>query len=328
MKLSVIIPGYNTSQFEWERCINSVKQAVDVSKFDAEIICVDDGSRDNASFLDGRDDLIVIHQANQGPSVARNAALAIARGDWVSFVDSDDVLHKDTYKEAFRTIGNTNCDIVVFGVETIWPSIKVKKDDVVPEMNMGELSPANLNVLQKNNLLNYVWNKIYRRGFLVANEIAFPLDAVMGEDLIFNLQCVISGAKWATVDYIGYTYYRTTTTLLSRYKPKYISGLLRTDAMWKSYNRFAKRFSEGSLRVALELDRTHLDKLEWKNIWMPNSPYNFWAKIQWLREHPHVGGGIAFGKMFLYTFLRRYFYFNSIRRWHIKRMYPHAKDVE
>lgn len=328
MDISIIIPGYNTSRADWERCIASVKNAIVQACCSAEIICVDDGSFDGAIFLDERDDIVVVHQRNQGPSVARNAALAIAKGEWISFIDSDDVLHENTYKNAFQSIEKIECDVVVFGVETIWPSIKIKKDDVIPQVNMGELSPKNLKVLQEKNLLNYVWNKIYRRDFLVTNKIYFPVDAVMGEDLIFNLQCAVNCAKWSTIDYIGYTYYRTATTLLSQYKPKYVSGLLRTDQMWKMYSNFAQKFPGEALIPKTELTRKQLDNFEWRNMWMPNSPYSLYDKIKWLCAHPDVGGVKTFVKTFIYTLVRRYCYFNCVRKWHIKRLYPNAKVIK
>lgn len=104
--ISVIIPVYNVAKV-LERCVNSVcKQSYP----NLEIILVDDGSTDlGGAFCDvfaKRDQRIkVIHQANQGLSVARNAGLKIAKGKWITFVDSDDtirpemidILHKMCY---------------------------------------------------------------------------------------------------------------------------------------------------------------------------------------------------------------------------------------
>lgn len=328
MDISIIIPGYNTLRSDWERCIVSVKNAIARAYYSAEIICVDDGSVDGARFLDERDDVVVIHQSNQGPSVARNQALSIAKGRWVSFVDSDDVLHKDVFCKTVSVGTDLNCDVVVFGVQTVWPQVRLQKEDVLSSCHMGILSPKHLRQLRDSNLLNYVWNKLYRREFLLKNCIQFPLDAVMGEDLIFNLTCAICEAKWASVDYVGYTYYRTGGTLLSRYKPCYISGLLLTEKMWQAYADFICSRGDNAIDLPKPLSLKQLNTLEWQNIWLPKTPYSLLGRWKWLREHPEVGGVKTFVKTFVYTLLRRYFYFNCVRKWHIKRLYPYAKEVK
>ena len=88
--LSIIIPVYNTSAF-LEKCVESVlKQNVEM-----EIILIDDGSTDDSPALCDRLALCdarikVIHQANSGISSARNRALDICKGKYITFVDSDD----------------------------------------------------------------------------------------------------------------------------------------------------------------------------------------------------------------------------------------------
>ncbi len=94
--ISVIVPVYNVAKI-LERCINSIRQQIYPN---LEIILVDDGSTDmSGTFCDvfaKQDQRIkVIHQPNQGLSMARNAGLKLATGKWVTFVDSDDTIHPD-----------------------------------------------------------------------------------------------------------------------------------------------------------------------------------------------------------------------------------------
>ncbi len=327
MKLTVIIPGFNTTQGEWDRCIDSVKRAIEVCSITAEIICVDDGSIDGAKFLDDRRDVIVIHQKkNQGPSVARNLGLNIAKGEWISFVDSDDIVSIDTYKNAITEGERIGSDVVVFGVTTIWPSIRLQKDDVVSNLKIGKMSPDFLTELKKYNLLNYGWNKLYRRKFLKENKIFFQEDTVMGEDLIFNLSCSVKNAQWGVISYIGYTYFRNKQTLLSRYIPKYKSGLMHTKESWRMYNEYSlKEFGE-SVDV-FDMSDEKLAMSEWRNIWMPGTPYSLGGKWHWLKAHPEIGGSFEFIRMFIFTILKKWLYIRPIRRWHIKRLYPKAYDI-
>ena len=93
VKLSVIIPGYNTPEAWWRRCVDSVKRPLGP---DDEIILVDDGSSDGAKFLDTLG-CKVIHKQNGGLASARNAGMAVAQGEFVTFVDSDDEVMPGTF---------------------------------------------------------------------------------------------------------------------------------------------------------------------------------------------------------------------------------------
>lgn len=103
-KFSIIIPVYNVAPYLRE-CLDSVLAQTFT---DWEAICVDDGSMDGSgAILDeyaAKDSRFrVIHQANAGVSVARNAGIRLAQGDWVSFVDSDDWVAKD-YLASFDSL--------------------------------------------------------------------------------------------------------------------------------------------------------------------------------------------------------------------------------
>ena len=112
-KISVIIPVYNTEMFLSE-CLDSVLHQ---TFKDFEIICVNDGSSDNsASILKGyaqKDARIkVITQANQGLSAARNAGLDVVQGEWICFLDSDDMLPISAIEILYNTAQQTGCKIV------------------------------------------------------------------------------------------------------------------------------------------------------------------------------------------------------------------------
>ena len=96
--LTVIIPVYNVEKYI-NKCLESI---INQTYKNLEIILVDDGSTDNSSYLcdewqkkDSR--ITVIHKKNGGLSDARNAGLQIAKGELITFVDSDDYVMLDTY---------------------------------------------------------------------------------------------------------------------------------------------------------------------------------------------------------------------------------------
>jgi len=111
--ISVIVPVYNVEK-HLRRCIDSI---LTQTFRDFECILIDDGSPDNCPVIcdeyavkDSR--IIVIHQENAGVSVARNAGLLIASGEWIGFVDSDDWLEPEALKILIEKQIETNADIV------------------------------------------------------------------------------------------------------------------------------------------------------------------------------------------------------------------------
>lgn len=108
---SVIVPVYKVEDY-LERCIKSILQQ---TYKDFELILVDDGSPDNCGimcdeFAKKDDRIIVIHQENAGLSAARNAGLAIARGKYILFVDSDDWILESTTIKLADIINKKNPD--------------------------------------------------------------------------------------------------------------------------------------------------------------------------------------------------------------------------
>lgn len=113
--LSVIVPVYNVENF-LPKCLNSL---IDQTYKNLEIILIDDGSTDNSGKICDeyaeRDDRIkVIHQKNQGVSVARNTGLNLAKGKYITFVDSDDWCEKDYFREVFEEAKKfENAEIII-----------------------------------------------------------------------------------------------------------------------------------------------------------------------------------------------------------------------
>src|SRR5690242_10326526 len=92
-KVSVVVPVYNVEEYLLDTLTSLLNQTLD----DVEIILIDDGSTDNSetiirSFLEDHDSIVYVKQENAGPGQARNVGIELARGKYISFVDSDDLL--------------------------------------------------------------------------------------------------------------------------------------------------------------------------------------------------------------------------------------------
>ena len=121
MHFSVIIPVYNVALY-LHSCLDSIAMAMGHFGAEAdcqvEVLCVDDGSMDgSAEILDEysrRQGFRVIHQTNSGVSTARNHGLEAASGDWICFVDGDDLVKPIYFAELLNAISRSDADIIRF----------------------------------------------------------------------------------------------------------------------------------------------------------------------------------------------------------------------
>lgn len=338
-RLSVIVPGYRTPCDWWRRCLDSVARATTDAD---EIFCVDDGSPDGAVFLDEkpRTDIRVrvIHRRNAGLAVARNTAMAVCRGKWVTFVDSDDEVLPDVYTRTIDVMEADGADVGLFGLRTIWTAEGLTKVDVPQRHNYGRPVPSDIKALASQCLLNYACNRVYHKAFLDTHRLRFAAKGMPCEDIIFNLECIMAGARWCAVDCIGYVYYRTGMTLLSTYRPFNGDGLRLCSETWRRYIRETPGAEQVFERRSASGEGQYL-WAEWDNIWRPRSPHSAIGKLRFLEAHKSLmmkdGRGwqrrllrlspmaLLLGQT-LYQVLRRWVYVRPVRCWHIRRLYPSA----
>ena len=118
-KISIIIPVYNRER-HLEECVNSILLSIEN---DVEIIIVDDGSTDGTSEicdkLKKRSKCVkVIHQPNKGVASARNTGLSAASGEWIAWVDSDDLVSASYIRTLKKCIASIDTDIIIFEYAT------------------------------------------------------------------------------------------------------------------------------------------------------------------------------------------------------------------
>lgn len=171
-KISAIIPVYNTKDEFLLSCVNSV---IAQTYKNFELIIVDDGSKkETAELCDkiaGMDSRIrVIHQENAGPSIARNTGIQHVRGEYLTFIDSDDTIAIDTWEKSLEKMNATKADCLVFG----WydnskgypEKISVSQDDVCISSEEAVVLIASDNDACGG---GYPWNKIWDTSSIRAN---------------------------------------------------------------------------------------------------------------------------------------------------------------
>ncbi|EET60574.1 hypothetical protein BRYFOR_07392 [Marvinbryantia formatexigens DSM 14469] len=127
-KVSVIIPVYNVEKY-LEKCLDSVERQ---TLPEIEIICVNDGSTDGSlqilqSYAEKDDRIIIINKENGGLSSARNAGLAVAEGEYVYFLDSDDWILAETLEVLYDECKKENLDTILFDADSIFETEEVER---------------------------------------------------------------------------------------------------------------------------------------------------------------------------------------------------------
>lgn len=219
-KVSVIIPVYNSAEFLPE-CLNSIRNQ---TFKDIEIICVNDGSKDNSmeilkEYKNKDPRIIIIDKPNGGVSSARNAGLKAAKGKYVQFVDSDDLIHCKTCENLVREAEHYSADIVRF--KKTWFK-RNETPNINKQLEYDFESPSSqyyyFHTKSKNPFVvkeekdypdcNVIHNKFYKRDFLLENNLFFDEEIRLGEDSLF---CWMSFTRTNTVvvDENIYYYHRT-----------------------------------------------------------------------------------------------------------------------
>ena len=192
VKVSVIIPAYNVGPYI-EKCIRSIQHQ---TYGNIEIIIIDDGSTDETpKILDDLQEndkrICVIHKENEGVSTARNIGIERSNGYYIMFVDGDDYIEEDCISYFVKLIKKDDCDMAISrNMYTIFNQKQVLKDtyqlldsmQVVEEIYLAKIREA-------------VWNKLYKKSFLIEHNVQFDKNIWFGEGMLFNIRYLQNANK-------------------------------------------------------------------------------------------------------------------------------------
>ena len=181
-KISIIVPVYKAENF-LHKCLDSI---LSQSFEDYELILINDGSPDNSGMICDKyaaeyNRIKVVHQQNKGVSAARNAGIRIAQGEWLCFIDSDDLVSK-TYLEDFMKLHSA--DLLLQGYVT------EIQDMVVAEHSLNQEYHCTEDVIveaEEKQILNSPCFKLFKRSIVAENNLLFDCNTSYGEDHLFTL---------------------------------------------------------------------------------------------------------------------------------------------
>lgn len=171
--ISVIVPVYNTAPY-LRRCLDSLCSQ---TYSNIEILCVDDGSTDEspailAQYAAQDNRITIITQSNAGLGAARNTALHIARGSWITGLDSDDWLEQDAYENLIPTLID-EVDMVCFDCKA-----EGETEQLIQDETYLHLAYTGKQCITSQLLLNtncFFVTKLWRRAFIQAHNVDFPV---------------------------------------------------------------------------------------------------------------------------------------------------------
>lgn len=216
IKYSVIIPVYN-AQRTLKRCLNSL---VEKNRDDVEIIAINDGSKDNsaeilAEFAMKYENIVAVNQDNSGVSKTRNHGLDIAKGTYVTFVDSDDYVSKD-YFEVLDSMDDS--DLGVFDSQDIGSD--ADSAELFARLEQMDTMEEKLELLLASRKIMSPCNKRYKSEIIKSKKLRFVEKFHIGEDFTFcmtyALQCESICIKNNVLYHIDIS---DTSSLSRKYRP-------------------------------------------------------------------------------------------------------------
>ena len=210
--ISIIVPIYNVEKY-LPRCIESI---LNQSFKEFELILVDDGSSDNSGkicdiYAEKDERVKVIHKENGGVSSARNAGVKASNGEYIGFVDPDDYIDREMYKNLYELCENNNCDIGIckLGREVDGKLLNNNKEKKMLELDKIEA----MKELFKGELYRFsLCNKIYKRKCF--KNVSFP-EGRIHEDLSTTYKLFANSNKVIYTAYEGYIYVKRENSILT-----------------------------------------------------------------------------------------------------------------
>ena len=236
IKLSVIIPIYNTPEPLLEHCISSIQENLQQMGDEVEVFLINDGSTKQyigpilkeTEASDSR--FHHIYKQNSGVSDTRNLGIDMAQGEYIIFVDADDYLEPDAFSYMLESMKKHDTDLIVFGY-CINKNSNVAEERIEKWISgssrLGVLYSFIADIMEswyeKGVNLNSPWAKIYKRDTIIKNQIRFSPKLVLHQDSFFNLWFVSSIESFYIDNRIVYHYVYHENSALHKFSNKLLN---------------------------------------------------------------------------------------------------------
>ncbi|MBU3178169.1 glycosyltransferase [Clostridium estertheticum] len=222
--ISIIVPVYKVEQY-LNRCIESI---INQSYQRLEIILVDDGSPDNCGQIcnefSKKDNRVkVIHKENGGLSSARNAGLNVATGEYIGFVDSDDWIDADMFRNLLDVAERENADIVQCGFQTVLNDDTIKRKFTFDCEGYNDNESVLSAYFLQTKIHIVVWNKLYKSYLFHSVRM---VEGRLNEDMMVSFELILKTKKLLSIPGIYYNYLQRDTSIMgTSFSPKKLDAI-------------------------------------------------------------------------------------------------------
>lgn len=213
-KISIIIPVFNAEKYIRETVASIVNQTYS----NLEIILVNDGSTDSSyevceqiKATDSR--IILINKENGGVSSARNAGLEVASGEYITFVDADDLLEADMYETLHNEAVYEDADIVSCAARVIQNGLTIREEYGTNKKYVMKKDEALMNFFKQRIINIGIWCKLFRKHVITG--LIFENGKSMNEDKYFIFEALMKARTVVIVDIIKYNYIKRESSITS-----------------------------------------------------------------------------------------------------------------
>ena len=210
--ISVIVPIYNVEKY-LARCVDSI---VNQTYKNLEIILVDDGSPDLCpqmcdDYAEKESRIKVVHKKNGGLSDARNAGMAVATGEYISFIDSDDYVSDDFFECLLDVMNKENSDIAECSVVKFYEDNPF--DEFIDDLSVKtyDTQDAMSALIAENPFHQHVWNKLYKTELV--KDIPYAVGK-LNEDEFWTYQVFGRANKVARLNKTMYYYFQRSSSIM------------------------------------------------------------------------------------------------------------------
>ena len=266
--VSIIIPVYNTG----ENCIKLLERLLESTYKNIEIICVDDGSKDDSyeklsDFANKYDNIIIKKQKNGGPSAARNTGIELAKGDYISFIDSDDYVKQDFIEKLVNSYNDKSVIIA---------SVALQYNRLAKGEIFNDFMKPVRERKKHENIVDYVLylmridgriygavTKMFKREIIMKNNLRFDEKADFAEDTRFVLDYIAAALP----------HHKKDGKITFIYEPLYIynygtetSTVAKSALKWKNWQSSYAHLKQWSKKNGgrRARHRRHIIKLRWR----------------------------------------------------------------
>jgi len=257
LKLSIIVPVYNVEKYI-RACLKSIFRQ-NLSDDDFEVIIINDGTEDNSmsvilDLISQHHNIIIVNQENQGSSVAWNNGISIANGEYILFVDADDLLIERRLKLLLQKAIETKADIIIPEyIEIVDEDITESKVALLTAshhpLSFQEVTGVELFLTNHHPSECFVWRKLYKKDFLIQNRLSFVPD-IHFQDIPFTTECYIVAGKCYKTSQLFYIYRKRNVPVTHEFRFK--KSCENTIAIAKTWELISRYQLTGKIKEKLQ----------------------------------------------------------------------------